>query len=196
MSISLKLLTDPLDRQMKPLGFRRSGLRWNRDVGMFVDVVTLQRTKSLDAVYVNLGVQDPGVFTRWWRKPPASVLDEADCTVRARLGVLIDGRDRVWDPHDPGAAEDLWRQLVEHGLPFLESMHARSSMVEYLGPWSRQWPSAIYLALLKAELQDFRGACDILNAYQASRDVRLGAWPRLEELMVELRCKEAGDVDA
>lgn len=189
MNSPLKPLRDSLHEYLEQCGFRRTGLRWNRDVGEFVDVVTIQRTKSLDAIYVNLGVQDPEIYTRWWGTPPNDVLDEADCTVRTRLGVLVDGHDRVWDLRDPVARDDIKALFAEYGLPFLESMHSRAMMVEYLQPWRREWPSAVYLALLQASQRDVEAACTTIATFRAKAHASFLGLPRLEELMVELGCE-------
>jgi hypothetical protein len=182
---------ETVHRLLAPLGFRRRGLRWNRNVGQFVDVVTLQQSKGLDHVWVNLGVLDPEIYERLWAKPPEPFVDEADSTVRTRLGRLIDGRDGWWALDDPAAPADVVHQLEDDGLPFHERMHSRSAMEEFLGTTpgaSVTPPEVMYLVILKASRQDLAGACSTLEPF---RRRTLGGWKeRADKLATEYGCDE------
>jgi hypothetical protein len=184
-------LLSQIDDVLKPPGFKRRGQRWNRSVGNVVDVVTVQRSKSLDRVWINLGVLDAEVYsTCFGRAAPASV-DEADCTVHSRLGQSIDGREGLWDPNDPVGNGEIAGLLQTEGLPFLERMHSRPDMERHLERHSparfAAAPEVVYLAILKALQGDTRGACEELERF---RTRALGGWrDDAERLLREYGCE-------
>jgi hypothetical protein len=185
MDQQLKALIFRLDGYLAPRGFRRRGNRWNRDATGFIDVITLQRSKSLDQLSVNVGVQDIEVHRHWWGDPTRDVIDESDCTVRSRLPALAGGQDRAWSAADPRAAEEITELLANQGMRFIETMHRRESMVRFLKQFSPQWPQSVYLALLLAAEGDTESAC--AGLLEARR--RLGSWARLEAEITALECE-------
>jgi hypothetical protein len=66
MSVSAN--ADDLDAVVKPLGFTRRKMTWNRRSGEFIDVIDLQRGKSGDMVTMNVGVIHIAVHRRVWGK--------------------------------------------------------------------------------------------------------------------------------
>ena len=85
-----------LDELLKPLRFTRKKMVWNRLVGRVVDVVDIQISKAGDTITVNTGVLDRDVHAKLWNEQPPSFVQEPSCTVRARVGELINGHDRWW----------------------------------------------------------------------------------------------------
>lgn len=166
-----------LDELLGPLGFLRRKTTWNRTTGAFVDVIHIQVSKGKDAVTVNIGVLEPRVYSQCWGSEPPAFVDEALCTVRARIGQLMEDHDVWWPLSDDQTDERIAESIVTHGLPFVEHMHTREAMEKFLvktGAARQKYPPpVIYLALLKAERGDKRGACAVLDEL---RTRVLGAW--------------------
>ncbi len=162
------------DAVLKPRGFRRRKMVWNRKsdgtvdkLDNVVDVVSLQRSKAGDAVTVNVGVLSASVFRLCWGENPRDFLDAAHCTVQARLGQWMQGQEHWWKETAKGAPHDVARALVEESLPFLERMHSPGAMEQFLidtRVLERGYPPPIvYLAILKSQRGDVRDARDILK---------------------------------
>jgi hypothetical protein len=178
-----------LDAQLAPLGFDRRNVTWNRTVGQLIDVVNLQVSKEGNAVTINAGVADPEVYAICWGDELTRSVDEPSCTVRARVGRLLDDID-VWCPiDDPETSEQIEDVGTRAVLPFIERMHTRESMADFLDtdPARPGYPPpVIYLAILRHLTGDKRGACEILDAL--SRTAR-GAWEtRVAEVAGRLGC--------
>lgn len=124
MSERLRPAGRAIHEVLKPAGFMRRRNAWRRDADGLVDIVNLQLSKSLDSVWVNLGVIEPDAYRYSWGRQLEATFDEASCTVRERLGVLIDGLDHSWPAGDPVSAETIAGQLRSVGLPWLEGMHS------------------------------------------------------------------------
>jgi hypothetical protein len=177
---------------LKPAGFKRRGNAWRRDVGGFVDLVNLQLSKSLDRLWVNLGVIEPDSFRRCWEAPVGATYDEASCTVRSRLGVLIDGLDRSWPAGDPDSAAAIADRLESVGLAWLDGMHALAAIQvqlehEFAAELGRGYPPvAIALAVIQAKNGQADAACATLRQ---RRGWPLGLWEdRLDSVARDLGC--------
>lgn len=120
-----------LDTDLRPAGFRRSGLRWNRPGEGLVDVIDLQVAKSGGRLTVNLGVYDRLVEYVVWGERPRPFISPPDCTVQTRLGFLIDGGDRWW-PIDVDSVNQISQALLGHGLPWLLRTQSRPAMIDFL----------------------------------------------------------------
>jgi hypothetical protein len=179
-----------VDELLTPVGFARQTLTWNRKSGSFIDVVDIQVSKALDAVTVNVGVLDPQIYKCCWGADPPALVDEAHGTVRARIGQLVDQTDIWWPIEDPQTPQTVAEAVAEHVLQFIERMHCRRSMADFLLASNvlrqKYPPPIIYLAILKHDAGDKAGACSLLTDLQ--EDVR-GAWrARVSELMMTLGC--------
>src|SRR6266568_9007067 len=97
---------------------------WNRRAGQLTDVVTLQIDKSRQKATVNVGVLHPVAYTRCWNRRVPDFVEEPSCTVRARLGELVDGRDHWWSLEHSDVIDDIVRQIARYALPFLHRMHS------------------------------------------------------------------------
>jgi hypothetical protein len=191
-----RAVTSHLDRMLRPLGFVRRGLTWNRRVGAIVDVVGLQVSKAGDAFTLNLGVLEPQVYETFWGEPAGGQVDETKCTVRTRLGYLAAARDVWWRAEDPGALGEVEAALVRYGLPFLEAHRSDAAMEGFLGAsHEARWaypPPVAYRALLMARAGDPAGGCALLRELCGCTS---GAWrQKIEKLLARLNCADTAPV--
>jgi hypothetical protein len=182
---------------LKPAGFMRRRNAWRRDADGLVDIVNLQLSKSLDSVWMNLGVIEPEAYRYSWGKQLQATFDEASCTVRERLGVLIDGLDHSWPAGDPASAETIAVQLRSVGLPWLEGMHSLDAIQQELervfdAHQQRGYPpEAIALAVVQAKNGQDDAACATLDARRRSPS---GLWQdRLDAVADVLQCPTVPD---
>ncbi len=190
--MSAKVVLKDLDKLLLPLGFRRQKETWNRRSGPFVDVIDVQVSKSGDTMTVNVGVLDPEIYSQCWGEDPPRFVQEPQCTVRARIGELMEGRDVWWPLDDAGLVENVVEAVRTHAPPFLERMHRRGAMEGFLissnviKPKHPYPPPVIYLALLMNKRGDRLGACKLLGELQ---ERVLGAWrTRVCEIASTLGC--------
>ena len=177
-----------LDKLLGSAGVTRQKMTWNRKAGAFVDVVDLQPSKAGDALTVNAGVIDPSVHKICWGEDPSAFVEEPSCTVRARIGQLIDGKDLWWRDDGENVASEIVERVREHVLPFLDRMHSIEAMVEQLadsGVAKQKYPPPIiYLGILKWKNGDVAGANTLLNDL---RKQTVGAWQkRVDEVLERL----------
>lgn len=176
-------ITRAVAQQLKTLGFKKKGACWNRSAGV-IEVLDLQRSKSLDMVTLNFGVLDCEVFTNVWGKAPRSFVLVAECTLSARIGQLIDGYDK-WFPLDsPTVLTDIQGMIESKILPFLVGMRTRESMEEWLdseGGYMRGYPPSIMsLALIKSSLGHKAEASALLKQLNSAK---VSAWKlRIDEV--------------
>lgn len=185
---TMKVVLKNLDELLLPLSFRRQKETWNRRSEPFVDVIDVQVSKAGDTITVNVGVLDPEIYSQCWGADPPGFVQEPQCTVRARLGQLINGRDVWWSVGSP----EISRAVAQYGVPFLERMHAPGAMEEFLGSSTgikakHPYPlPVIYLALLMNKGGDRPGACRLLGELE---ERALGAWrTRVREVAWRLGC--------
>ncbi|MGI8907012.1 MAG: DUF4304 domain-containing protein [Candidatus Sumerlaeaceae bacterium] len=172
-----KSIVAHLDGLLKPIGFSRHGTAWNRSTGPFIDVVDVQTSKSREAITVNAGVLHRDVYAKCWEQVLPQFIEEPSCTVRARIGQLIDGKDLWWDLTSTDVADDIADKVASRVIPFLEQMHAVNAMEQFLTDAQvvkqKYPPPIIYLAILKHEQGDSSAACALLNDLQKRT---VGAW--------------------
>lgn len=188
--MSIKTFISQLDRLLKPLGFSRSKATWNRRAETVVDIIDAQVSKAGDAVTVNVGVLDKDVYTKLWEREPPERIEQPTCTVYARIGELLDGKDKWWLLDDHQAIADAASNIEAHVLPFLERMHARTAMAQWLIDTEvvrKRYPAPIItLAILKSLSGDDAQACELLKKLQTKS---AGAWStRAAEVAERLRC--------
>ena len=144
-------LISKIDDILKKHQFYRNGPLWNRDCADFVDVIDLQISKSKDMFTINAGVADKFVIQACWGKDGSDMVEEASCTVRARLGELLHGRDVWWSLSDDDGVEEVLSGIQDAAVPYIQLNHSIDHMIEILenDPASRRYPPGIiYLALL------------------------------------------------
>jgi hypothetical protein len=190
--MKLDSIVPALDAILKPLGFRRHKMTWNRNAGSFLDVADLQRSKSGDRVTVNVGVLVPSIFDLCWGEPPQPFVQEPDCTVRTRLRDQSSGGELWWRISDADTPSDLCHQVRDQALPFLDRMHSLAEMRTVLvqtGVLNRPYPpEALYLAALESGQGDSAQACTLLRTL---RERTSPAWlPKVHRVMNALGCGE------
>jgi hypothetical protein len=188
--MSIKPIIARLDELLKPLGFVRHKTTWNRKSGSFVDVIDVQTSKAGDTITINAGVLHPDVHRMCWATEPTVVVEEPSCTVRARVGQLLDGKDLWWRLDESKTLTDVGEKINAHVLPFLERMHSLEAMEQFLtasGLTMQKYPPpAIYLAIIKSERGDRTGACAVLAELGGKA---IGAWrTRISEVAGRLGC--------
>ena len=156
MARDVTSLAQSLHAVLRPRGFRKKGARWNRASGSFVDVIDIQKSQWSFSFTVNCGVFLPSAYTLLWEKQPAKFVSEVSCTVRSRIGGLIDDHDLWWDvkqetiPQD--VIDDVVTKVEAYVLPFLDGLHSLKAMEAYLVEKQvakyGMCPEAIFLAIL------------------------------------------------
>jgi hypothetical protein len=185
-----------LDRELTPKGFSRKKLTWNREQGPLVEVIDIQTSKGGDAVTMNVGVLSRPIYFACWGRDAEPFIEEPFCTVRARVGQLLDNKDRWWDAGGAGVADDLVSCLGTQILPFLERMRSSEAMLDWLATTGIPSPKSplpsICFAVLQSQLGDIGAACAVLADLERKA---LGAWKaRAHEVAVRIGC--ASDVEA
>ena len=189
---------EPLIRRMdgllRPLPFHRHKATWNRRSGPFIDVIDVQISKSNDMFTINAGVLDPEVYRQSWPDEPKGIIQEPNCTVRARIGELAVGHDLWWDLDDlrkQGMLDQIAETVTASVLPFIDRMHSREAMEAFLTETGvtkdRYPPPVIYLAILMYERGEREGACALLN--ELRQKICSGPWKaRVGEIAERLGC--------
>ena len=130
---TLKSLAGEIAPTLRSAGFRKQGLKWNREVTpTFVQVVELSRAETNDGyeAFVEVGIYDEEVQQRRHPLPPdhrrPKFLGEIDCQIRHQAGSFP-----LTDDARPLVA------LVEHEvLPLLQRVTTRRAVLDEA--WGRQ----------------------------------------------------------
>ncbi|UPK00370.1 DUF4304 domain-containing protein [Bradyrhizobium sp. 170] len=188
--MSTKTVIAQLNQLIAPLGFVRRKTTWNRESGSLVDVIDIQVSKAGDAVTASVGILDRGIHEIFWGDCSPELVEEPHCTVRARIGDLVEGKDIWWQLNDSRCAADLVAKISSHGLPFLERTHTAEAIERHLADvrvTKRKYPpDIINLAILRFGRGDKIGACTLLTKLQKSN---IGAWrARVGEIIERLGC--------
>jgi hypothetical protein len=190
--MSTKSIISQLDHELALRGFSRKGATWNRHNGSLVEVVDLQSSRHSSSVTMNAGVLCPQAHLVCWGRDAEPFVEEPFCTVRARIGQLMDNRDLWWSTNSESAADEIIDHLERIVLPFLERMQSLEEMGNWLaacGAPSRTAPlPSIYFAVIKALRGDPVGACTTLAALESEV---LGAWKsRVGEVSARIGCEK------
>ncbi len=151
MVITKIQLASKIDNVLEKYQFYRQELVWNRDYIDFVDVVDLQINNSKNMFTINVGVADKFVTHACWGLNDTNMTEEPSCTVRARLGELLYGRDVWWSLSNSQDIEKALSGIHDVAIPFFQINHDIDYMIESLesNPATRRYPpGVIYLALL------------------------------------------------
>ena len=174
----IRLYIHPL---LKELGFRRKALRWNRERGQFVDLISVQKatysTECEEVFTVNLGVFAHWFYNTVWQVPHVGIVSEVDCTIRPRLGELIQDKpfggafDQWWtltsidDVKTVGT--EVKTALINKALPFFQSIvdyRVINDHLDRLVGWqSKNELNKIYHALAKWKIGEKVESERILN---------------------------------
>jgi hypothetical protein len=175
------------DQELLPAGFMRRKTTWNRRFDQLVEVLDIQRSKAGGDVTMNVGVLERGVYAALWGRDPDPFVEEPHCIARARIGQLLDTRDRWWETEDPTAADEMVLCLNQRALPFLKRMHSLEEMRDWLASAKPKYPlTSICYAVLQWRLGNASEACLILADLQAKSQ---GAWKaRAQEVSARILC--------
>jgi len=179
-----------VDRELAPQGFRRKKATWNRERGTVVEVIDIQTSKGGDAVTMNAGVLSRPIYFSCWGHDAEEFIEEPLCTVRARVGQLLDNKDRWWDVAGGGVPEEMVGCLGTQILPFLERMGSLEAMRNWLAsagiPSPKSPLPSICFAVLQTQLGDVDAACSVLAELEGKA---LGAWKvRAKEVAMRIGC--------
>ncbi len=134
---------------LKPLGFCKKGRVHNRrtkhglshvisfQMGQFPIgenyVIPGLRKSFYGKLAINLGVFLPFVYEIERQRPPADMVQEYNCTIRQRLGVLAFGEDRWLEITDDiaGLATSIVNLLDQFGLNFFEQFKSYRDVIAY-----------------------------------------------------------------
>lgn len=194
--MSVSLIISRLDRELIPIGFSRRASIWNRVHDSLVEVIDIQISKNGDTVTMNAGVLSRPVYAACWGRDAEQFVEEPFCTVRARVGQLLDKKDRWWHIRSASAAEEMADCVRAHILPFLERMRSLEEMRDWLASAGAPSPKAplpsICFAVLQSRLGDIGGGCMTLANLESKA---LGAWKaRAKEVAVRIGCESASTV--
>ncbi len=186
--MSTASIISSLDRELASKGFRRKKATWNRDCGSLVDVIDIQTSKGGNAVTLNAGVLSRSIHLTCWGQEAEPFIEEPLCTVRARVGQLLDNKDVWWDVNSSGVSDEIVGCLGARIFPFLERMRTPEGMRDWLlstGIPSLRYPlPSLYFAVLQSQLGDVRAAAVLLADLEHKA---LGAWKiRAHEVAVRI----------
>ena len=163
-------------------GFNKSGLRWTRERGRFLDVLEIQKSKGQSEEHqrftINLGVFVPEFFEAIWQRPPKSSELEVGSAVRSRIGSLLEEEnqdatnDKWWeiensDDYEVSKIEisDIVNNAALHFFDQINNMNDINDFIEGLEGWERDYePNQMFLALSKREIGDIDGFYSILES--------------------------------
>lgn len=172
--MNTKNIISPLDKLLKPLGFNRKKTTWNRELDTFVDVIDVQVDKLKSAITVNAGVFNKYVHHKCWGEVTPAFIEEPLCTVRTRIGQLVEGKDLWWSLEEES---DISEKINIYIFPFFEQMHNSTAMEQFLNDSrvikQKYPPPIIYLAILRHQRGDHVGACSLLSDLKIKT---IGAW--------------------
>ncbi len=173
------MITARIDRELTSIGFSRFAKKstWNRQHHSLVEVIDIQISKTGNKVTMNVGVLERGVYFACWGRDAELYVEEPSCTVRARIGELIDKKDRWWDVDSTSVADDMVACLSGYALPFLARMQSLKEMRDWLAsqgaPTPRKILPSLCFAVLLSKLGDLDRACATLLELDSKV---LGAW--------------------
>jgi hypothetical protein len=178
------------DAILLSLGFTRKATCWNRRRGSLVDVLDVQASKSGDAVAINVGVLSRSVYEVVWNREPPHHVQEPECTVSTRVGMLMGSRDKWWKLDDPDTANSIASTIESYAVPFFAAIDGAAAMKDWLERGcieNKPYPLPIMnLAVLRAELGERAHACATLERLEQRNT---GAWsPRIKALKSRLNC--------
>jgi hypothetical protein len=145
-----------IDSILLPLGFSRKKMTWRRRTGDFEDIISVQLSKDRERFTLSMGVVDHVALALYGESPSSDGLQDHDCTVRARLGELLDGLDLWWAAEEEVNLGQLGQQLTDIAVPFLETLHDPILIIRRLELEASRLrgypPPLIYIAIEKWRL--------------------------------------------
>jgi len=126
-------------KYLKPLGFRKHGRTFCRfvdtDIAQVIDFqVGLAAKGNNHCLWINVGISIPECIERTFNKeiPIKKYYHEYECTMRARLGSIVDKKDTYYDlrkKHNK-YANDIVNKLEKHIMPVFDVLNSRESILK------------------------------------------------------------------
>ncbi len=184
------LIISSFDQVLAPMGFNRKKTTWNRETGSLVEVIDIQISKGGELATMNAGVLSRSIYFVCWGRDAEPFIEEPFCTVRARIGQLINNLDIWWNVGGKSAPEEMIECLIAQILPFLERMQSLKGMRDWLASTGMPSPKnplpSICFAVLQSQLGEVVSACEALAELERKA---LGAWKaRAQEVAVRVGC--------
>ena len=188
--MSTKKLISAIDVILKPLGFVRKGMTWNRRSSDVIDIIDVQISKLGETVTLNAGVLDIVVYLCIWDKVPPVFVEEPFATVRIRIGDLLDHKDKWWKIDQDNSVTEILSVINDTLIPFFDRLHRRDEMAAWLDRpevAKRRQPVEI---LARASLMKLLGqgseACEFIELQQR---LMIGNWRnRFKDFANRLGC--------
>ena len=155
---------------LKKSGFKKRNLSWNRNRGKFIDVISVQKSRSNmpdnERFVIGAGVFVPEYEKIVWNRALKGFANEASCVIRLRLNDFADPSGRAFNSlwslyvdEDIEKAGVEVQSAIEDGLlPFLDSVDDFTKLHEVLDSmsgWHKDYSlTQIYFALLKNSLDE------------------------------------------
>lgn len=171
-----KKLVFEIDNLLEKYQFHKIGMVWNRESGDFIDVLDVQVGKSGEKFTINVGVAEKSVLGSCWGSDSLRLVEESSCTIRARLGELMCGRDVWWPLTSEDGVNEVLDAIENTAIPFLHLNHSVDRMIEFLENNSSARiypPEAIYLALLYRRAGNIDRSVKLLKTLQIELN---GGW--------------------
>lgn len=160
-------ILDSMDLFLHRRKYNRGKSTWNRKFEYCIHVIELQRSKHKDEVTINCGVHFPEVHDALWGSARLPLVEAPDCTVEARIGMLMPERlDLWWELSDLDDASELVEACCRWALPFLDEHSSVESAIHLLQQRSarqRGAKSNLELALLYHIINNNTDAKNLIN---------------------------------
>ncbi len=183
---------------LKSHKFKKRGLRWNRDRGCFVDVVSVQKatysTEQAVVFTINLGVFVPSFYEAVWGTAFSGFAMEADCAVQLRLGELMEGKlyggalDRWWTVSDPvsveSAGSEIRKAFEEELIPFFASLDTFEAIADHMRQITG-WQAKIQLITIYRALAEWKSGSTSL-ALEMLNSMKGKAWESKASAVAEI----------
>ena len=181
-SSSLSAIVRSLSPDLKSVGFKRFGTRFNRESEEgLIHIVSFQGSMGGDRFTVNLGVyvvEIDKLLADWWGRAGKkgvpgrdTAVPEQVCWLRARLGrVGADGSDLWWSYDDPDAAAQSVRARLDDLEAFFAKARTRSDLLYWWrdpahgpAPWRTEPGTPLGFALLLRDAEHVADARDAVK---------------------------------
>ena len=133
---AVKWLLRELNTLLRPFGFRRHGQTFARECGDCWQVVNVQLSRfsphGEKSLTVNIGVHSKSVM-RFRKEDAAKAPLEYRCTIRFRVGWLMQNKDVWWEVRDWSSAQTALAEITEvlgtKGVPCLDSITTNNAIL-------------------------------------------------------------------
>ena len=182
---------------LKPQGYRKRKLTWNKRDANRIAVLQVQKSQWAEpneaTFTINLGICFPAVYAACWNEELPEFVNEVRCYPRSRIGHVL-GRPKrksldIWWKTDRRSGyaktvEEVCSMVREHALPFLNDLNSVEAAIERMSQTSRRVVlDDINLAVMHClTRQDGIGQRMLTDLAQSSDHWR----PRINEILERL----------